>query len=458
MNVMMNFGWAGIMLLLGVLLRAKISVFQKMLVPASVIAGLLGIIFMNLNLDIGADASTYTSIVNELFTVSFISIGLTDIDKNSTEQRKTKSIMRGCFGMGLVWCILYAITPVLGAVIIGVVGKYVTMDSIYGTMIPFAFTQGPGQAAAFGALYEGYGWENAAMLGVTFAAMGFLASFLIGVPIAKIGITRKIAKNMGKIDKPISRGYYYKEEQSEYMGMDTVYSGNLETLTFHFGLIALCYVLAVGVSKVFAFIPGFFGTSLSGMLFMNGMITSNLVRWIMNKLHLSFLKDSTLQRKITGWTADLLVVCSFMAVEVKVIGYWLLPIMAEVLIITLVTLGICLYFGRRFGDENDFERTLGLYGTSTGTVPSGIALVRIVDPALKTTTAIELGMMNYVMLFCVPIYMVLLGTAAGNLSIKMMSVILLTLAFVYLMILKIIHAWGKPTYSFSRRKNADDIL
>ena len=98
-----------------------------------------------------------------------------------------------------------------------------------------------------------------------------------------------------------------------------MYSGNLETLTFHFALIALCYILAVGLSKVFLLIPGFFGSTLSGMLFMNGMLTSNLVRWIMNKLHLGFLKDSTLQRKITGWTADLLVVCSFMAVEFQVI-------------------------------------------------------------------------------------------------------------------------------------------
>lgn len=450
MNLMISLGYAGIMLLVGVLLRAKIPAFQKMMVPASVLAGIVGIIIMNLSIDIGTSSQSYTNIVNELFTVSFISIGLTDIEKSSEEQKKTKAIFRGCFGMGLVWCILYALTPVLGAVIVGIMGKQFGMNSIYGTMIPFAFTQGPGQAAAFGALYEGYGWENAAMVGVTFAAIGFLASFLIGVPIAKIGINRKIAKNIGKIDKPIARGYYYKEEQSEYIGMDTLYSGNLETLTFHFGLIALCYILAVGLSKVFLLIPGFFGSALSGMLFMNGMLTSNLVRWLMNKLHLSFLKDSTLQRKITGWTADLLVVCSFMAVEFNVIRHWIVPILLEAIIVTLVTLMVCLYFGRRFGDQNDFERTLGLYGTSTGTVPSGIALVRIVDPALKTTTAVELGMMNYVMLFCTPVYMILLGTAAGNLSIKMMMIILLILIFIYLILLKVVHAWGKTTYSFKK--------
>ena len=54
----------------------------------------------------------------------------------------------------------------LGALIVWLTGKSFGMDSIYGTIIPFAFAQGPGQAAAFGALYEGYGWENAAVVGV----------------------------------------------------------------------------------------------------------------------------------------------------------------------------------------------------------------------------------------------------------------------------------------------------
>lgn len=455
MEFMMNLGWAGSMLLIGVLLRAKVRVFQKMLVPASVLAGIVGVIVMNIGLDIGADSGKYTEIVNELFTISFISIGLTNTpeDKDKNKGAKAKSIMRGCFGMGLVWCILYALTPLIGFIIVTVTGAGFDMNGVYGTLIPFAFTQGPGQAAAFGAMYENFGWENAAMVGVAFAAVGFLASFLVGVPIAKAGITRKLAKNMGNIDKKISRGYFYKEEQTQYVGMDTMYGGNIETLTFHFALIALCYILAVGLSKLFSMIPGFFGSTMSGMLFMNGMLTSNLVRWIMNKLHLGFLNDNTLQRKFTGCTADLLVVCSFMAVKFSVIGKWAVPMLIESVVVIIITVIVCMYFGTRFGDEHDFERTLGLYGTSTGTVPSGIALVRIVDPELKSTTATELGLMNYVMLFCVPVYFVLLAVAAGSLSMQVASIILVGLIIVYLILLKVFHAWGKQTYSFRTDKS-----
>lgn len=458
MNIMMSLGWAGCALLIGVLLRAKIPVLQKMLVPASVLAGIIGVVVMNLGLDLGTTSENFTDIVNELFTISFISIGLTEASSGNKGEKQdgkgknstVKSIMRGCFGMGLVWCILYALTPVVGYFLVKLTGASAGMDAVYGTLIPFAFTQGPGQAASFGALYESYGWENAAMVGVTFAAVGFLASFLIGVPIAKFGISHRLAKNTGKIDSIVSRGYYRKEEQVEYIGMDTMYGGNIETLTFHVALIGLCYVLAVGLSKLFALIPGFFGGAMSGMLFMNGMLTSNLVRWIMKKLHLDFLNDNTLQRKFTGFTADMLVVCSFMAVKFSIIGKWLVPILVEVIAVTLITVVICMYFGPRFGDAHDFERTLGLFGTSTGTVPSGIALVRIVDPSLQSTTAVELGMMNYVMLFCTPVYFILLAIAAGKLSVDIAVGILAGLVVVYLILLKVFHVWGKPTFSWSR--------
>ena len=68
MSFMMAFGWAGIMLCMGMFLRVKIPAFRKMLVPTGVIAGILGIIFMNVamgaDVDVGTDMEMFTSIVN----------------------------------------------------------------------------------------------------------------------------------------------------------------------------------------------------------------------------------------------------------------------------------------------------------------------------------------------------------------------------------------------------------
>ena len=195
--------------------------------------------------------------------------------------------------------------------------------------------------------------------------IGFIAAFLVGIPAAKFGIERGIAKNCGKLDESILKGYLVREEQKEYMVKDTTCNSNIETLAFHFALIGVCYVLAVGIARILAYIPGFLGTSMSGMMFMNGMYAAYIVKWLMKRLHLDFLQENTLQSKITGWTADYLVVCAFMAVSVGIIKDWIWVILVVSVAITVITALVCFYFGARFGGINDFERTLGLYGTCT---------------------------------------------------------------------------------------------
>ncbi len=450
-SFMIAFGIAGIALCLGVFLRAKIGFLRNMLVPASVIAGILGMIFMNvtaeLGINIGTDSEMFTQIVNHLFTISFISICLTGAGRS--KDSTPKSILKGTWGMGILWCLLYALTPLVGMGIIGLLGKGFDMDAIYGTLIPFAFTQGPGQAAAYGALYEAYGYENSAMVALTFAAIGFLVAFLVGIPAAKLGISRGIAKNCGEIDKSILKGYLKEEEQKQnVMIKDTTVNSNIETLTFHFALIGVCYILAIGISKVLGLLPSFLGDSMEGLMFMNGMFAAYIVKFLMKKLHIDFLQEDVLQSKITGWTADYLVVCAFMSVGLSVLGDWVVPILMESAVITVITIFVCFYFGQRIGGSSDFERTLGLYGTCTGTVPSGIALVRIVDPEFKTTTAVELGLMNMVMLFCTPVYILLLGMAAGQISAAVTMAALGALCVIYLILLKAGKTWGKKTYSW----------
>jgi len=449
-SFMIAFGLASIMLCIGTFLRAKISFLRNMLVPASVIAGILGFIFMNLiakfDINIGTDANMYTDIVNYLFTVSFISISLTSSD--TSEAGAGKQVFKGALGMGIVWCLLYALTPLVGMGLISVLGKSFDMEAIYGSMIQYGFAQGPGQAASYGALYEGYGFENAQMVGLAFAAIGFIVAFLVGIPAAKMGINRGIAKNCGQIDSSILKGYLKKDEQTNYMVKDTTVNSNIETLTFHFALIGVCYIGAIGVAKVFSLLPGFLGTSFSGLMFMNGMIAAYIIKFIMKKLKLDFLQENVLQSKITGWTADYLVVCAFMAVGFSVIGEWIVPILVEAAVITVITFFVCFYFGQRFGGGNDFERTLGMYGTCTGTVPSGISLIRIIDPEFKTNTAVELGVMNIIMFFSTPVYIILLAMAAGEITLPIAMAGLAVCCIVYLIVLKLTKCWGKKTYSW----------
>ena len=70
MNFMMAFGWASIMLLVGVFLRAKIAFLKNMLVPASVIAGILGIVFVNIMN--GTDVNVYSNCKSFIYCFVYI--------------------------------------------------------------------------------------------------------------------------------------------------------------------------------------------------------------------------------------------------------------------------------------------------------------------------------------------------------------------------------------------------
>lgn len=457
MSFMFAFGWASVMLLLGVALRGAIPALRNILVPASVIGGIIGFIFMNVaiaaNIDVGTDTDMFTDVVSNLFTVSFISIGLTRTPKG--EGNTAKNTLRGTWGMGVIWSFLYALTPLIGIGIVLVIGGFFDMDVMYGTLVQFAFCQGPGQSATYGAIYESYGWDNATTVAIAFSAVGFIAAFLVGVPMARRGLRKGLARHAGEIDAAVLRGFSKAEEQTSAETKNTTHASNIETLAFHFALIGLCYVIAVGIAAIFSLLPGFLGTSFSAMMFFNGMLAAYLVRFIMTKLKLDYLLDNTLQTKITGWTADYLVVCAFMSVPISLISEWIVPMLVVAIVICIVTYAVSMYFGRRYGGPNDFERTLGTYGMCTGTVPSGVALVRIVDPNFRTSTSVELGACNVVMMLSTPVYIILLAYASGTMGLLPVVGGLALCCVVYLILLKVFRCWGKPTFSWKDGSRVD---
>ena len=452
-SIMMAFGWASLALAAGVFLRAKLKVLQNMLVPAAVIAGLIGVAFMNIvdlgKIPVGCISEDFTKIVNQLFVVSFISITLMDRDPNEEQKvdKKHAGVLKGALAIGLIWCLLFTLTPLIAALIDMAFGDAFKMSPVYGMLIQFAFAMGPGQSVTYGTIVEGYGWQNAVMVALTFSAFGFLVAYLIGIPAAKYGIKNGLTKYSDKIDEKVLRGYLKPEEQTHMMKKDTTVNSNIESMAFHFAMIGICYLIAVVFSKLFGLLPGYVGTSLKSLMFLNGLYAAYLVKFIMKKIGVWYFMDNDMQSKITGWSADYLVVCSFMAVSLKLVSQWMVPIIVIVIVCAVVTFVICFYLGRRIGTNCDYEVILGLYGMATGTAPSGISLIRIADPGFKTIASLALGASNPVCNICnIPTYLLILGFAAGQFSLKMTLLGLLGLSIALAAALKLTRCWGKPSF------------
>ena len=401
MDIVMTFSWLGVLLLIGVLLRAFVKPLGNILMPACVIAGLVGFIFLNiaspdLQGTLGFTPEACSEIVGPFFTFTFISMGLTNVPKGEGVN-SSKEVVKGSIGMGCVWNILYTVQPFVGYGILLLIGGMFAIDPKYGLMVPFGFDHGPGQAATFGAIMEENGMAGAQQVALCFAVIGFLLAFGVGVPLAKYGLKKGLACYPKEIDRTIKVGLFKKEEQKEVAGMNTTYNGNIDSLALCVALIGFCYVICMPIGDFLMSTSNQFLQIFGSMQFFIGMIIAWIVRFIMNKLNIKQYHDDGLQTRITGFTTDFMIVAAFASIQLSVVGKWMAPIIIVSLIAGLVTFAICLFFASRIGGYFDFERFLGLWGSATGTCPSGIALIRIVDPELKTTAASEMGSMNMVM-------------------------------------------------------------
>ena len=65
------------MILVGTILRARLPFLQQMLVPASLIGGLLGFVLVSLGWSLGFGSETFVPFAFHFFTLSFMSLVLT---------------------------------------------------------------------------------------------------------------------------------------------------------------------------------------------------------------------------------------------------------------------------------------------------------------------------------------------------------------------------------------------
>ncbi|MDO4280170.1 MAG: sodium/glutamate symporter [Peptococcaceae bacterium] len=396
MTLMVSISWIGVMLLVGVFLRSVLKPLANILVPACVTGGVVGFILMNTGIltKLGVDFNMLNMIVTNLFTITFISMGLTATPKEEGVSTG-KETFKGSMALGMVWDILYGLQPLVGFGVLALIGGFFGMSANYGLQIPFAFCQGPGQSTTFGGLIEAGGlMPGAQQVGITFAVMGFVFAFLIGVPIAKYGMKHKLATFPREISPGIKKGVFEPHEQTQSTGMMTTYNGNIDTLAFNLALVGLGYVITHPLCQAIQLIPISLVQTIGSMEFFVGLFVGYAIKFVMDKTGVKKYHDDQLQARITGWGTDFMICAAFMAVQLAVVGKWMIPIMVTCVVVGLVTFAVSLFFCQHIGGAYDFERLLGMWGCATGTCPSGIALIRIVDPELRTTAAAEMGAMN----------------------------------------------------------------
>ena len=403
----------GILLLFGNIIRRKIPIFRKSLLPTAVIAGLIGLLikeivvrpmavsgFLVTESGIIAFNNFLNLITYHTLALGFIAMGLKVNEKLEIKTNRAHSyynglvivstyLLQGIIGIGITFILAYTFMPVFQT------GPGLAT----GILLPFGFGQGPGQANNFGVIYETFdpnGFAGGQSYGLAMASMGFIWASIGGV--FYLNKFKKL-KVSGEEKKSTLTSLQEIEAPDEIPVAES-----MDKLTVQIALILAVYGLTLltmfGLSQLVSLNPTAYkmlNSLIWGFNFIFGMMIA-----LLSKKFFVFLRKTGLMtrqypnnfmlNRIAGVVFDVMVVSSILAINFEDLSknnIWI----AFLLISSVggaATMFYMHHLTKRVYKEYPLEGFSGMYGMLTGTASTGIALLREVDPYYKTPAATDL--------------------------------------------------------------------
>ena len=442
------FAAIGIFLVLGVILRARIGLFQSFLLPSCLIGGVIGCVLLNLEL-FDLSHTLFENIAYHCLNIAFISVGLTRSNSGPESTGQGKSVLRGALWMSLMKGITWPMQAIIGLLFV-VLFSAVRQDvfKTFGLFLPLGFNEGPGPALVLGKVYETFGFQHAPTVGLTFSLIGYIFCFLVGMPLIRLGLKKGKAKYGQKSLPPaFLKGIIPPDEEKNDREAPrrTLYPENIENLAFQFAMIGVAYILTYLLISGFALLlPPALQKTIWGFFFGIGLIVGIAITQLLKKIGVARLVDTGTQHQITGFALDYMITGTIMAIKLAVVWLFIVPILAISISGGIMTILVILYFGKR-QDNMALERTVVVYGTYTGQLSTGLLLLRLVDPEFRSSLLLELGIFG---MMVAPITIACMVLATGQVSwgwgIFQTIGIYAAVMIVSLVAMKILKFWGKP--------------
>lgn len=385
-------GIIALLVLISNILRLKVPFVKKTLMPTSVLAGFLLLAFKYTHLieiEPGLlDALTYHGIA-----LGFIAMSLR-VTKNDFSQGGG---VRTAVNSGAMIVSTYMIQGIIGLLISLGLAYTIKPDMFKaaGILLPMGFGQGPGQANNIGSSYEALGFAGGKSYALAIAATGFLVACVIGVIYLNIQARRGKfeRKNVKEISGSVTVDTFQDEGEMPI-------SQSIDRLSIQVALIVLVYVFTFFVlwavtSLLAKFAPGV-ANALSpifwGFNFIFGSLFAVLTRNILSKFRKIKLMEMQYQNnyllsRISGLFFDVMIICGIASIDFEDLhGLWI-PFAVTCILGGLVTFLHLKFFCKRVYKGYEEEGFLAMFGMLTGTISSGILLVREIDPDFKTPAA-----------------------------------------------------------------------
>lgn len=388
-DLFLDFALASMLILIGQLLRSKITIFQRFFMPASMIAGFLGLILGPSVLNILPFSESIASYAGVLIILIFTIVGVNGFEfgkKGSTKEDVNRLI--GFQMYRFIAFFMQFIIPIALTLLIFTKVFPVLKDG-FGILLVSGFYGGHGTAVAVGETLANLGWADAPDLAMTFATMGILTGVFGGLALIKIGTKRGDSgyiKDFKYIKGDIKTGLVEKENRKS-VGEETISPVSLDTVCFHLSIIlaisGISYMLNMWIAENFIKgIPDFTIAYVLALIFFLVFKKTPVYNYI----------DTGISGKISGTSTDYLVFFGIASIKLAVVVKYALPLILMGLVGIVMVALIVYPLGKIFNKDSWFERAMFIFGYSTGVFAIGFVLLRIVDPENKSKTIEDTAM------------------------------------------------------------------
>ncbi len=378
-NLLLILGILGILLFVATLLRLKVTFLRKAFIPASLIAGLIGLILGPYVLGVfpAEIRSSMSALPSTLMVVVFATMLIGVEHPNMKESFKMCMPMffvgyMYSFAQVGVTCLLTALifTPLFGT------------NPLFGSVIEIGFMGGHGTAGGMSGIFESLSWAAGADVGQTTATIGLLVGIFGGLVIINIAVKKKWTTFLEDAGNITTGDETFTGENKKPSSYNTISHDIVEGFAFHAGLIAVA--VWIGWIIVYA-VKTAFGFSLP--LFPFAMIGGYILNSILEKTPFYELIDRNTLVRLQGLCMDFLITAAVASVSIPVILEYAAPLLIACAVASAVTIGIFLWVCPRIFKNNWFEIGVTRYGAATGVAAVGFMLLRTVDPEMKTDAA-----------------------------------------------------------------------
>lgn len=404
----MDFHWSffvdtgiiAIALLLATMIRSRVRFFQRFLVPNALTAGFLLLPFYNFVAPlVGLSNEGLGEIVYHLLSISFVAMTL----RRPIQARGKSS--RGVMGSTIAVLFQYGAQATIGLLLTALLMSTILPELFpaFGLLLPLGFALGPGQAFAIGGGWEAFGFAGAGSVGLTFAALGFLLACFVGVFLINYGYRKgwaspsATARAAGRSEherRGRETGLVPADRQSPIGSRMTTYSDSIDTMSVNLGLVLATYFLSYLFLHLLTWALGFAGdlgadlaTNLWGISFVFAMLIALVVKRLLHLTKWYRIVDHGSLSRISGTSVDIMVAAAVGAISlVVVLEYWVPIVIIGGIGALMVTLTVPWLASRLFTSYR-FQRTVIIFGAMTGTLPTGLAMLRVLDPDFSTPVA-----------------------------------------------------------------------